>query len=99
MWFFALFDLPVVTKQQRRVAGRFRNDLLDLGFSMVQYSVYARPCNREATDTLIARIREKLPPQGRVAMLTITDKQYGGMAMFSNMVESHPKNPLQYSLF
>lgn len=99
VWFFALFDLPVMTKTQRRDAGRFRYDLLDLGFSMVQFSVYARPCNREAADAVLAKIRDRMPPKGKVAVLTITDKQYGAMLTYLNRAESHPKIPQQYSLF
>ncbi len=43
-WLMAMFDLPVMTKKERKVASRFRNDLLDQGFLMIQFSVYARPC-------------------------------------------------------
>ena len=43
-WLMAMFDLPVMTQEERKVASRFRNDLLDNGFLMIQFSVYARPC-------------------------------------------------------
>ena len=99
VWFFALFDLPVMSKTQRRDASRFRHDLLNLGFSMVQFSVYARPCNRETEDSVVAKIRAKMPPKGKIALLTITDKQYGAMSLYLNKTESHPKIPQQYSLF
>ena len=39
MWVWVLFDLPVLTSAERKRATRFRNDLLDLGFEMVQFSV------------------------------------------------------------
>ena len=42
MWIFVFFDLPVTTKTERRKATRFRKDLLQDGFSMMQYSVYTR---------------------------------------------------------
>ena len=42
MWVWVLFDLPVATKAERKSATRFRNDLLDLGFEIVQFSVYLR---------------------------------------------------------
>ena len=38
------FDLPVGTKAQRKRATAFREFLLDDGFHMVQWSVYARAC-------------------------------------------------------
>ena len=42
MWMLVLFDLPVMEKEERKEATEFRNYLLDLGFQMVQFSVYAR---------------------------------------------------------
>jgi CRISPR-associated protein Cas2 len=41
-WLIVLFDLPTDTKEERYQATRFRNRLLDLGYLMLQYSVYAR---------------------------------------------------------
>ena len=35
MWLFAMFDLPVKTKQQRRAYSRFRNLLLQEGFCKI----------------------------------------------------------------
>ena len=47
MWVMVMFDLPVGTKRQRKVAARFRKDLLEDGFWMLQFSVYARPCSSQ----------------------------------------------------
>ena len=44
MWLMVIFDLPVGTKKQRHAATKFRNFLLDQGFSMSQFSVYLRFC-------------------------------------------------------
>ena len=43
-WLMAMFDLPVMTDKERKMATHFRNDLIDHGFLMIQFSVYARPC-------------------------------------------------------
>lgn len=40
-----LFDLPVVTKKQRKIYSQFRKSLLKDGFDMIQFSVYQRICN------------------------------------------------------
>ena len=42
MWVIVFFDLPVTKKPQRTAAARFRNDLLNDGYMMLQFSVYAR---------------------------------------------------------
>ena len=44
MWILVMFDLPVGTKEQMRAATRFREYLLDEGFEMAQFSIYARFC-------------------------------------------------------
>lgn len=72
-----LFDLPVQTKKQRRDAAAFRNFLLKDGYYMLQYSIYVRICNgMDAVQKHKARLREHLPNNGAIRLLTITEKQY-----------------------
>jgi CRISPR-associated protein Cas2 len=73
-WIMAMFDLPVLTDKQKKVASRFRKDLLDDGYLMIQWSVYARPCvSYEQMDTHIARVKSMTPESG----MFITDEQWG----------------------
>lgn len=77
-WLFAMFDLPVMTDAERKAATRFRNDLLDHGFLMIQFSVYARPCvNFEQLSKHIEIVRAFTPEAGNVRLLYITDEQWG----------------------
>ena len=93
MWMLVMFDLPVVTKRQRKRATKFRHDLLDLGFQMAQYSVYMKFCGqRDAADALAGRVERRVPAQGRVSILTVTDKQYGRMRVFNGGTE-RPGDP------
>jgi CRISPR-associated protein Cas2 len=83
MWLFAMFDLPVNTKKARRDYTRFRNLLLDNGFTQIQYSVYARFCaGEEIAQTYRSRLESKLPPDGYVRLLAVTDRQFGKMQSF-----------------
>ena len=83
MWMVVMFDLPVLSKRQRKRAAKFRHDLLDLGFQMAQYSVYMKFCGqRDAADALAKRVEKCVPGEGRVNILTVTDKQYGRMRIF-----------------
>lgn len=80
MWIFVFFDLPVTTPKGRKQATRFRNFLLNDGYTMVQYSVYARICNgQERVDKHMRRLRVSTPDEGYIRALQITDKQYGRM--------------------
>jgi CRISPR-associated protein Cas2 len=102
MWYFVLFDLPVVSKAQRKRATQFRKFLLDDGYIMMQYSVYARPCNGPETVTKhAARLLDNLPTEGQVRSMQITDAQYQRMSIFvGKKTEKEEKGgPLQLSLF
>lgn len=77
MWLFVMFDLPVVGEADRKNATQFRKELLDYGFSMTQFSVYTKVVpGKEKAERLVSEIGDLVPPAGRVAILTITDKQY-----------------------
>ena len=77
MRILVFFDLPVKTASERREATRFRKFLLNDGYHMLQYSVYARDCNgMDAVEKHRSRVRQNLPDNGSVRMLTITEKQY-----------------------
>lgn len=77
-WIVAMFDLPVMSDMERKAATRFRNDLLDHGFMMIQFSVYARPCvNFEQVSKHIEIIKGLIPEAGNVWLIYITDEQWG----------------------
>ncbi|HNX87521.1 MAG TPA: CRISPR-associated endonuclease Cas2, partial [Paludibacteraceae bacterium] len=44
MWVLVFFDLPVVEIKERKVAARFRKDIMADGFAMFQFSIYVRHC-------------------------------------------------------
>ena len=75
-----MFDLPVKTAAQRKVATKFRKFLVEDGYHMVQFSIYARVCNgTDAVEKHRKRINTHLPNNGSVRLLTITEKQYQSM--------------------
>lgn len=95
MWLFALFDLPVKTKRDRKRYAQFRAKLLSEGFSMLQFSVYARYCSGEdMSDSLRDRVRKVIPQEGQVRLMSITDRQFGKQEVFfgkrSRSVEEPP---------
>ncbi|MEO5374828.1 MAG: CRISPR-associated endonuclease Cas2 [Alphaproteobacteria bacterium] len=101
MWVIAMFDLPTDTKAARRAYARFRKDLIEDGFTMMQFSVYSRHCaSIENADVHIARMSGKLPPQGEVRFLTITDRQFSRIKTFwGKNRQKSPPSPSQLELF
>ena len=100
MWMMVLFDLPVVEKEERKAATDFRNLLLDNGFSMVQYSIYTRLFSgKDACEKYYNLIANNLPSEGKVDILTITDRQYENIKSFSARKKVEKKSPEQLLLF
>ncbi len=101
MWMVVMFDLPVIEKDERKDATRFRTNLLDWGFEMCQFSVYARFCTSQAQiDTLVKQVEFALPEGGNVNVLFFTDKQYERIISFrGRQKDPAKKSPDQYLLF
>jgi len=95
-----LFDLPVLTKAQRRTATRFRQFLLDQGFEMTQLSVYMKWCaGKEQVEALTRKVQANLPGKGSVQIVTITDRQYQNIASYDGRKRGKRENPDQLALF
>lgn len=94
MWLVAMFDLPVETKEDRREYAKFRKALLREGFVMLQFSVYARYCeSEERTKVYRRRVRMCLPPDGEVRVLSVTDRQFGKMEVYSSKKRRRVEQP------
>ena len=101
MWMMVLFDLPVLTKKERRDANGFREFLLDQGFDRCQLSVYLRFCaGKEQTQVYTRRVQSALPPSGNVQIIYFTDKQYENIVSFDGPKRrAANRNPEQFALF
>ncbi len=75
-----MFDLPVLTGEQRREYTRFRKFLIKNGFFMMQESIYCKlALNGTAVNAIVENVRKNKPEEGLVQLLTITEKQYSKM--------------------
>ena len=76
-WLVVAFDLPVTEREQRKRATDFRKFLLDDGYQMIQFSVYARACVSFARqDTHLSRVKQNLPEEGHVRAIYVTRAQW-----------------------
>ena len=101
MWVIAMFDLPTDTPAARRAYARFRKDLLEDGFTMMQYSIYTRHCaSIENADVHVRRMGAVVPAEGEVRFLTITDKQFGRIRTYAGKKrQTPPPSPAQLEFF
>ena len=96
MWVLVFFDLPTETKKEKRAYSDFRKKLMNDGFTMFQFSIYLRHCpSRENAEVHIKRVKGCLPEKGQVAVLSITDKQFGQMELFQGKKEKKVSTPYQ----
>ncbi|WP_413627460.1 CRISPR-associated endonuclease Cas2 [Fructilactobacillus vespulae] len=80
MRLMVMFDLPVDTSEERRMYRKFRKELMNEGFLMMQYSVYVKVCvSKESANFTEGRISSFLPKKGVVQTLMVTEKQYNSM--------------------
>lgn len=86
MRLMVFFDLPVVTKAERRAYTQFRRFLLNDGYDMIQFSIYGRILNgSDAEEKHMKRLLTNLPPEGSIRVLTVTEKQYASMKLLVGM--------------
>jgi len=94
MWLFVMFDLPVYDAAKRRQYTRFRTRLISQGFAMLQYSVYARYFPSEAAAVSYRKkVKQAMPREGEVRLLSVTDKQFGKMEVFYSASARKPEKP------
>lgn len=101
MWLMVMFDLPVESQRHRKIYARFRKQLLKHGFIMLQYSVYARYCVSEETSLIYRKyVRDTLPKEGEVRVVSLTDRQFGKMEVYVGEKKEKPEEvPVQLEFF
>lgn len=74
------FDLPAVTKTDHRQYSKFVKHIKKQGFVMLQESVYTKlSINESVVDATIKELKEHLPKDGVISVLTITEKQFAAI--------------------
>jgi len=92
MRMIVMFDLPVKTPAQRKVATKFRRFLIEDGYHMLQFSIYARVCNgTDAVEKHRRRLNSSLPNNGSVRMMVITEKQYQSIEILVGQLKPEKK--------
>ncbi len=84
MRILVLFDLPVISSDDRRAYRHFRKAMLKKGFIMLQESVYSRMVlNKTMAEQVLDSIKREKPEKGLVMSLMITEKQFERMELIT----------------
>lgn len=82
MRLIVFFDLPTVSKAEKRAYVVFRRFLLQDGYDMIQWSVYGRMVNGfDAAEKHLKRLSANLPTLGSVRCLQVSEKQFAAMKL------------------
>lgn len=89
MRIIVMFDLPTETVSDRREYRKFRKNLLDFGFIMLQESIYHKLLlNASLVNSMELKLEAIKPQNGLFHILTITEKQYSKMTTLVGEDES-----------
>lgn len=87
MRILVFFDLPTLTKADKRAYTLFRRFLLQDGYDMLQWSVYSRIVNGEDdVKKHQKKLVANLPRKGSVRCMKVSEKQYAAMEILVGTV-------------
>ncbi|QKJ67320.1 CRISPR-associated endonuclease Cas2 [Deefgea piscis] len=87
MRLLVFFDLPTITKADKRAYTLFRRFLLQDGYDMLQWSVYSRIVNGEDdVKKHQQRLVANLPKKGSIRCMKVSEKQYVAMEILVGTV-------------
>lgn len=82
MRLLVFFDLPVTTREKRRIYTVFRRFLIQDGYDMIQWSVYGRMVNGfDDAEKHMKRLTDNLPKEGSIRCLQVSEKQFANMKL------------------
>lgn len=97
-----MFDMPTLSKKDRKYYTKFRDALIKDGFIMLQYSVYMRICKGVASaNNYLDKVGLIVPPKGHVRGLILTEKQFDNMRLLLGKESENERanKPRQLTLF
>ena len=95
-----MFDLPVETAANRRAYAKFVKFIKQQGFIMFQKSIYCKLSINESAARLTEKtIKNNLPKDGLVSMLTLTENQFNSIVYLLGEFETDVVNNNDRVLF
>lgn len=74
------FDLPTLSSKHKKAYRIFLRNIKKNGFYMLQESVYVKMAlNQQVVDSTMTKVKEFIPNEGNILVLTITEKQFSAI--------------------
>ena len=82
-----IYDLPSTTKEDVHFYSRFRKNILKLGYTQIQESIYVKVIqSKTISNQHIDKLRKILPPKGNIRAFVLTEKQYESAYILSGEI-------------
>jgi len=92
MRIIAIFDLPMITNEEKRNYRKFVKYLKNEGYIRVQYSVYSKLCiNNNSCITAAKKLINNAPKTGDVRYMVVSENQYLGIVNINNVYSLQEK--------
>ena len=85
-----MYDLPNTTKDDSHFYAKFRNNLLKIGYTQIQQSIYVRVIqSKTLSNQHIEKIKKIIPPKGNIRIFVFTEYQYERGIILSGEVDEN----------
>lgn len=82
-----LYDLPSTTKEDSHYYSLFRKNILKLGYTQIQESIYVKVIqSKTLSNQHIEKLRKIVPPKGSIRAFVLTEKQYESAYILSGRI-------------
>lgn len=72
-----MFDLPMLTSEDKRIYRKFSKYLSSNGYIRIQFSVYSKLCiNSDSANTAVKKLKKESPVDGDIRYMVVTERQY-----------------------
>ena len=83
------FDLPSTTKKDVKEYSTFVKNLKKMGFVRMQESVFTKlALNPSSVNSCLLDLKKRLPQEGIVSVLTVTEKQFSSIEHLIGEIET-----------
>lgn len=85
-----IYDLPSVTNEDKRYYSDFRKNIIKLGYTQIQESIYVRVIqSKTLSNAHVEKLRKFVPPRGNIRIFIFTEMQYeSGIILSGNISEN-----------
>ena len=85
-----MYDLPSTTKQDIIFYSKFRKNIIKLGYTQIQESIYVKVLqSKTLSNQHIEKLKKIIPPRGSIRIFVLTENQYSSAYILSGQISEN----------